>query len=167
MNHPTAPQTRRRAAAPATTILLVIGMLAACAATASPTTAALPGRRAHIASTMSATDTAHLHYLRNSGSLLFEEGSVTGTLPGRMRASIDIAPTATGNFTFYTRNGTINGRGSAKMHGSGLYESFAGTLSVNGGTSRYMHAHGRAGLYGTFDRRTYALIVQTTGSLTY
>jgi hypothetical protein len=85
-----------------------------------------------------------------------------------MQAHVEIGPTTTGNFTIYVRGGgTIKGHGTATMHGSGIYESFSGTLVVTGGSGRYAHAHGRAGLYGTFDRKAYALLVQTTGRLAY
>ncbi|MGH2853331.1 MAG: hypothetical protein ACRDLF_03955 [Solirubrobacteraceae bacterium] len=85
-----------------------------------------------------------------------------------MQAHIEVGPTTTGNFTIYVRGGgTIKGHGTATMHGSGTYESFSGTLVVTGGTGRYAHAHGKAGLYGTFNRKTYALLVQTTGRLAY
>ncbi len=148
-------------------IVLAISILAASAGTASPATAAQRSRSAYAARILNATDTAHLHYVRSSGSLLFEEGAATGTLPGSMRAHVNIGPTTSGSFTIYTHGGTITGHGSATMRGSGRYESFAGTLVVTGGTGRYTHAHGRAGLNGTFDRKTYALLVQTTGRLAY
>ncbi len=122
---------------------------------------------ARAAHTLQATDTAHLHYIHSSGSLLIEEGSAAGTLPGTMRASVRVGPTTSGSFTIYNRYGTIRGRGTAKLHGSGTYESFAGTLVAEGGTGRYAHARGRAGLYGLFNRRTYALTVQTTGRLLF
>lgn len=147
--------------------MLAVGVVGAPALTASPTVAAGLRRPARMARTVSATDTAHLHYLRNSNSLLIEEGSVTGDLPGSMRASVEIGPTATGSFTFYTGSGTITGHGDAKLRGYGMYASFAGTLVITSGTGRYAHAHGNAGLYGTFNRRSYALLVQTTGSLSY
>jgi hypothetical protein len=116
--------------------------------------------------TLNATDTAHLHFIRSSGSLLFEEGSASGTLPGKMQAHCDVGPTVTASFTIFVRGGgTIRGHGTAKAHGSGRYESFAGSLIVTGGTGRYTHAHGHAGLYGVFDRRTYAMTVQTAGRL--
>lgn len=137
----------------------------AAAAIASGRPGGLPPARA--AHTLQATDTAHLHYTRSSGSLLIEEGSATGTLPGTMRATVRLGPDTSGTFTIYSRYGTIRGRGSAKLHGSGTYESFAGTLVAEGGTGRYAHAHGRAGLYGVFDRRSYALTVQTTGRLLF
>ena len=123
---------------------------------------------ARIASrTLNATDTAHLHYLNNSGAELFEEGSASGSLPGKMRLHGEVGPTLTASFTVYVHGGTINGRGTAKAHGAGRYESFAGSLTVTGGTGHYAHAHGHAGFYGVFDRQTYALTVQTTGRLLY
>jgi hypothetical protein len=124
-------------------------------------------RPAHAAHTLNATDTAHLHYIRSSGSLLIEEGSATGNLPGTMRAHVNIGPTVVANFTIYTQRGTIIGHGTATPHGSGIYESFGGSILVTNGTGRYAHASGHAGFYGTFNRRTYALVVQTTGHLSY
>jgi hypothetical protein len=146
---------------------LIFGALAGPASSAPlhPTTHRWPARAAH---TLNATDTAHLHYTRASGSLLYEEGPATGTLPGTMRAHVDIGPTATGTFTIYPHGGgTINGHGTATMRGTGVYLSFSGTLTASGGAGRYAHAHGHAGLYGTFDRKNYALLVQTTGRLSY
>lgn len=127
------------------------------------------GRRpsAHMARRLRATDTAHLHYVSASGSLLYEVGNAAGTLPGGMHVHMRVSTTFTGSFTIYAHGGSITGHGSARPHGSGLYESFAGTLVVTSGSGRYKHAHGRAGLYGTFNRRTYALVVQTTGTLYY
>ena len=125
-----------------------------------------PGR-AHAAHVLNATDTAHLRYISSSGSQLFDEGKATGTLPGNMRVHLDLGTTFAGTFTIYASGGSIEGRGSATPHGSGTYESFAGTLTVTGGTGRYAHAHGHGGLYGTFDRDNYALVIKTTGSLTY
>jgi hypothetical protein len=124
-------------------------------------------QRAAAAHVLTATDTAHLRYVSASGSLLLEEGLASGTIPGRMRAHFDIGASFSGSFTIYTRDGTIRGHGTATPHGAGVYESFSGSLTATGGTGRYAHAHGRAGLYGTFDRNTYALVVQTTGRLSY
>jgi hypothetical protein len=125
------------------------------------------GVDAHAARALRATDTAHLHYVSASGSLLYEQGTVTGTLPGSMRVHFDVGATIGGTFTIYTRGGSIKGHGEATPHGSGVYESFAGTIVVTGGTGRYAHARGHTGLYGTFDRDNYALLVQTTGTLSF
>lgn len=128
---------------------------------------AMPSPDAHVARALKATDTAHLHYVSVSGSLLLEEGAATGTLPGRMRVHLNVGATLSGSFTIYTRAGTIKGHGEATPHGSGIYESFAGSLVATGGSGRYAHARGRANLYGTFNRKTYALTIQTTGRLSY
>jgi hypothetical protein len=146
--------------------LLTLALAALLVAT--PTrVGAREGVRAHAARSLRASDTAHLHYVSASGSLLYEVGRASGTLPGGMHVRMRVSTTFTGNFTIYGRGGSIRGRGAARPHGSGVYESFAGTLIVTGGSGRFRRAHGRAGLYGTFNRRTYALVVQTTGTLYY
>jgi hypothetical protein len=113
------------------------------------------------------TDIAHLHYVSASGSLLFEEGRAWGTLPGRMKTHFNVNADLRGSFTIFARGGSIRGHGSAILHGSGVYESFAGSLVATAGTGRYVHAYGRARLYGTFNRNNYALVVQTVGILRY
>ncbi len=125
--------------------------------------------RAHAARSLRTTDFAKLRYNqhKSSGSWLYEEGSATGTLPGGMRVYANIGPTLTATFTIYARGGTIKGHASAKPHGSGRYESFAGSLTATGGTGRYSHAHGRAGFYGVLNRLNYDMTVQTTGTLSY
>lgn len=125
--------------------------------------------RAMQARVLNATDTAHLRYnaRESEGSLLLEEGSASGALPGRMRARVNVGATFSGNFVLFTSGGSIKGRGSATPRGSGRYESFRGSLTLTGGTGRYAHVHGQAGLYGVFDRKSYSLTVQTTGRLSY
>ena len=54
---------------------------------------------------------------------------------GSMRAYLSLGTEFTANFTIYAHGGTINGHGTARPHGGGLYES-AGTLTVTGGTGR-------------------------------
>jgi hypothetical protein len=126
------------------------------------------GDRAQIARTLNGADVAHLHLVNQREEVLYEEGVATGALPGHMRAELDVQTTALmGRCTIFTRNGSITGEGHATPHGAGRYQSFRGTLLIKKGTGRYRGIHGRAGLYGTFDRRTYALVVQTTGTLSY
>jgi hypothetical protein len=121
-------------------------------------------RAAHV---LKATDVASLHYVSASGSLLYEEGRASGALPGSMKVHMRVGAQFSGSFTIYVRGGSIRGHGVATPHGSGIYESFAGTLLASGGSGRFRNAHGRARLYGTFNRRTYALVVQTVGTLYY
>lgn len=97
----------------------------------------------------------------------FEVGRATGTLPGNVRAYLNVGPTVTAHFTIYTTAGSISGVGSGKLKGRAAEPSFAGRMSVRHGTGRYTHAHGEGGFYGTLNRRTYAVVVQTTGKLSF
>jgi hypothetical protein len=150
-----------------------LSVLASATLLASASAAARASTRppaAHAAHALKATDTAHLYKVSVSGSDLIEEGKATGTLPGKMRAIVNIGATISGTFRISVRGvGTITGHGTATPHGSGRYESFKGSIVVTGGTGRYAHARGETGLYGTFDRESedYALVIQTTGTLSY
>lgn len=131
--------------------------------------AAAPATWASLATAaqLHASDRANLHYVGAEGEEVYETGSASGTLPGSMRVHMIFESSFSGSFTIYTRGGSIDGHGSAKPHGGGIYESFAGTLVVSGGTGRYRHARGTAALYGTFDRSNYALTVKTAGTLRF
>jgi hypothetical protein len=122
---------------------------------------------AYAARTLNGAATAHLHLVKANGSQLDEEGPVAGALPGTMRAVLTTGNVFSGSFAIHTNGGTIDGHGRATTHGSGRYQTFSGSITVTGGSGRYSHAHGRTGLSGTFDRRTYAMIIQTTGTLSY
>lgn len=117
------------------------------------------------AAQLRATDTAKLRYVGAVGEEVYESGSASGTLPGAIRAHVLFTSIFSGSFQIYTSSGQIDGHGRATPHGEGVYESFAGTLIVTGGTGRYRHAHGAARLYGAFDRENYALSIQTAGTL--
>jgi len=158
------PNHHGRAALAATLATLVAGAVSMSAAV-SALARHQPAARA--ARSLNGTATAHLHLIKPNGTQLYEEGPVTGSLPGSMRAVVDTGKVFTGSFTIYTHGGSIHGRGSATPHGLGRFQSFSGTITITGGSGRYIHAHGRAGLYGTFDRRTYALVIQTTGRFQY
>lgn len=135
------------------------GLLAVLSATAWPAFGAT--RSLH------ATDRAVLHYVSSTVNVFYERGRATGTLPGWMRVHMRLGSKFSGEYVIETRGGTIRGRGSATPHGSGVYESFAGTIAVTGGTGRFRGAHGHAHVYGTFDRIDNQLKVQTTGTLDY
>jgi hypothetical protein len=113
-------------------------------------------------------DTGHLHLLNASGSVLSEEGPVSGTLPGNAKVRLVVGTRVLASFTIYPRSGgSIIGSGNATLHSSSRYSSFGGSLSVARGTGRYAHAHGSGKLYGVIDRRTDEVTVQTTGTLDY
>ena len=140
-----------------------------CASLVTLTLAIASGAGASLASgaELHATDTAKLHYVGAVGEQVYETGSARGTLPGSMHVHMIFASIFSGSFQIYTHGGTIDGNGRAKPHGEGVSESFAGTLVVTGGTGRYRRAHGTARLYGTFNRESYALTVQTAGTLRF
>jgi len=145
------------------TLVVVVGavMISPVASYSSGRVAARPAR------SLNATTTAHLHLVKAEGSELFEEGAVSGALRGSMRAELKTGAVYAGSFTTRTHWGSIRGHGTAAPHGAGRYQSFSGTFIVTGGTGRYTHVSGHAGLYGVFDRRTDAVTVQTTGKLSY
>ncbi len=138
---------------------LLVSIILAAAAILGPASAS--------ARMISGADSAHLHLLHQNESLLFEEGRATGVLPGRMSAQLTVAQQYSGTCTIYTNGGSVTGHGVATPHGTGRFQSFRGTLTITGGTGRFRGAHGRTGLYGTFDRRTFSLVIQTTGNFSY
>jgi hypothetical protein len=149
-------------------LLVVSPVLAGAAASLAVAAPAKRPPSALLARTLNGADMAKLHLVRQHEEVLYEEGAASGALPGHMSALLDVgASTLSGRCTIYTTGGTITGEGHATPKGVGRYQSFQGTLVITGGTGRYKGIHGRAGLYGTFDRRTYALVVQTTGTLSY
>jgi hypothetical protein len=123
--------------------------------------------RARAAGSLRVNDTGHLRLLKSYGSTLIEQGSVSGTLPGQCHVHMTVGSIVNATFSIATRYGTIYGSGRARLHSSGRYASFGGSLSVNYGTGRYARARGGGGLYGVIDRRTDALTVQTEGRLGY
>jgi hypothetical protein len=129
--------------------------------------AAHPSARA--ARTLDVKDEGHLHLAgKPEGSLIVEEGAVSGTLPGTVKVRFDVGATVTAQFTIYARGGgSISGRGSGALHSTNLYSTFGGKLFVTSGTGRFKHARGTGGMYGAIDRKTDALTVQTIGNLTY
>jgi hypothetical protein len=159
-----SPEVPRYTEGVAVLAILAIGSVALISATNS---LAARHTSAHAARTLNGTATAHLHLVKANGSQLYEEGPVTGALPGSMRAVLTTGEVFSGSFTIHTHGGAIDGHGSATIRGAGRYQSFSGSITVTGGSGRYSHAHGRTGLSGTFDRRTYAIVIQTTGKLSY
>ena len=123
---------------------------------------------AQAARTLNVADEAHLRLTGTQGEVLLEEGPAKGALPGTVKVRFAVGATVSGSFTIYPRGGgSISGHGTARLHSTGTNASFGGTMSVSHGTGRYTHAHGHGGFYGTVNRRTNALVIQTTGRLTY
>ena len=129
----------------------------------------------HTARELRVTDTAHLHYVKESGSQIIDEGEATGTLPADVRVSFNVGVTVEATFTISDAHDphawSITGHGTGELHKnkskSDVYVSFGGTMAVAHGTGRYAHAHGTGGFYGVIDRSNFAVTIQTTGTLAY
>jgi hypothetical protein len=146
----------------------MLGGVALLVAAGAQSSAARPLALGRAARTLNVTDEAHLHVVHTDGELLEEEGPATGALPGTVRVRFHVGSAVSGAFTIYPRGGgSITGQGSARLHSTGAYASFGGYVSVSHGTGRYAHIHGHGGFYGTVNRHTDALVVQTTGRLSY
>jgi hypothetical protein len=160
----------RAARGAARTVAVVVLGATACAALVGVAAGATAGARpARAARVMEVKDEGHLHLAsKPSGSLIDEEGSVTGTLPGTVKVRFNVGATVSAQFTIYARGGgSISGHGSGALHSTGAYSTFGGSLSVTSGTGRFAGARGGGGLYGAINRKTYALTVQTLGKLSY
>lgn len=143
---------------------LTTALLAALAMLASPAAHAASSSHAR---TLRATDSATLHYVSSTVSVFYETGRATGTLPGWMRVHMRLGNKFSGRYVIETKGGSIRGSGAATAHGRGTIESFAGTITVTGGSGRFRHAHGHARVYGTFNRISNQLKLHTTGTLRY
>ena len=155
---------RHRSRANTRPTLATAVLLAALAAGAWPVAGQASSARVRV---LRATDRATLHYVSSTVNVFYETGRASGTLPGWMRVHMRLGATFSGSYVIQTAGGSIRGKGSAIPHGSGTYESFAGTIAVTGGTGRFRHAHGRTQVYGTFNRINNQLELQTTGKLYY
>ena len=158
---------RQRSAAWAVAAVTILIAAGAVLMSAAESAAAARDASAHAARTLNATATAHLHLVRAEGSELIEEGPISGALAGSAHAELKTGAVFTASFTIHANAGSITGHGRATPHGSGRYQSFAGSFQATNGSGRYAHISGRAGLYGVFDRRTDSVVIQTTGILTY
>jgi hypothetical protein len=119
---------------------------------------------------LSVKDEARMHLVRSSGSTLFDEGAATGTIPGKVKVRFlyDGAPTVSARITIYGRSGTIEARCNARLSNpTSPTPSFKGTLILAHASGRYAGAHGSGHIYGVFNRRSYAITVQTEGIVHY
>jgi len=122
------------------------------------------------AAQLSVRDEGHLRYVTSYGSQLIDEGPARGTMPGKVRVWFvyNGEPNVGARFTIYGRDGTISGRGRARLSSpTSLTPSFRGAFAITGGSGRYSRARGGGELYGVFMRHGYGLIVQTIGTLRY
>ena len=130
----------------------------------------LCGASATAARVLSIRDQGSLHFVRASGSLLLDEGRVSGSFPGsvKVRFLYNGEPNVSADFTIAGKGGSISARGTGRLSSpTSATPSFRGRMQITGGTGRYEHIRGSGELFGVFNRRSYALTVQAVGKLPY
>ena len=136
----------------------------ALALTSAPAGAAGAGARS--ARTVTLNDTAHLHKTAHHGLNLYESGTATGSIKGSIALHLDVVSTnrVTAQLTVYTRGGSIKATASGTYRNNGSTASFSGTMSINGGSGSYSHAHGSGlSFSGTIQRSNDATTVRVSG----
>jgi hypothetical protein len=131
---------------------------------------ALTGAAASASRTLNIRDQGSLRFVRASGSLLIDEGRVSGTFPGtvKVRFLYNGEPNVSARFTITGRGGSISARGIGRLSSPvSVTPSFRGRMTITGGTGRYERIRGGGELFGVFNRRSYALTVQAVGKLAY
>jgi hypothetical protein len=126
--------------------------------------------RARAAHTLDVKDEGYLRLIKSSGSLLIDEGPAHGSVPGKVRIRFvyDGDPTVTAQITIYGHSGELLAHGVGHMSSpTSPSPSFKGLLTITGGNGHYAHAHGVGQFFGVFYRRSYAITVQTQGTLSY
>jgi hypothetical protein len=144
--------------------------LGALLMSATGTAGARPGVRAHAASVLSVNDEGHLRFVHASGSVIIDQGSVSGTFPGsvRVRFLYDGEPQVSAQFTISGQGGSISAHATGRLSSpTSPSPSFSGHMTITSGSGRYAHVHGGGNLYGVYNRRSYALTVQAVGKLPY
>ncbi len=150
---------------------VVIAVLAALllAAWIGGMSSAVPTADAAKRKTLNLTGTASLHLTRKNGNVIYEKGTATGSLPGRVTARFVTGITkVTGTVTFHPYSG-----GSLTMTAVGYPQSastitrFTGNLAVRKGTGRFKNALGSGTFNGTANRRTWKITVNATARITY
>jgi hypothetical protein len=112
---------------------------------------------------------ATLKLVKREGITYWQEGTVVGTLSGTIAVTITIGgPGVISTFTVTLPDGTIRGRGSARVRPAGSVVHYLGTASIIGGTGKYADASGRNLRYsgkGAADASTAS--ARLTGELRY
>jgi len=161
-----------RPTVPARYVVAIVTAAVAALSTATPASSVAASRPAiaRSARVLTVHDEGHLHFVRSSGSLLVDEGRVTGSFPGpvKVRFVYNGEPNVTAYFTISGAGGSISAKGEAKLSSPTSPDpSFKGHMQIMSGTGRYAHIHGDGELFGVFNRRSYALTVQALGKLPY
>jgi hypothetical protein len=125
---------------------------------------------AQASSVLNVRDEGHLRFVHASGSVIIDEGRVSGTFPGsaRVRFLYNGEPDVSAEFTITGHGGSVSAHGVGRLSSpTSPSPSFSGHMTITGGTGRYAHIHGSGELFGVYYRRSYGLTVQAIGKLPY
>jgi hypothetical protein len=159
--HPTGRRVRPRNR----TLPLIITLLAAAVLAAAAPAGASSGR---MASTVSLSDSGHLHLTSHHSFTLNEQGSASGTISGTIYIHLNVVSTnrVTAEVSIYPSGGSITGHATATYRPSGAVATFAGTMTVVRGTGHYAGASGSGlSFTGTVQRQNDAVTVHVSGRM--
>jgi hypothetical protein len=156
----------RRSSSMAAAVVLITGALLLLAAAG----AGARKPRGYAARVLNVHDEGHLRFVHALGSVIIDEGSVSGTFPGsvRVRFLYDGEPQVSAQFTISGHGGSISARATGRLSSpTSPSPSFSGHMTIIGGSGSYAHVRGSGELFGVYYRRSYGLTVQAIGKLPY
>jgi phage baseplate assembly protein gpV len=123
---------------------------------------------AHAARTTSVNEQGRLHLVSKHGFTLNEQGTASGTIKGAITVELKIVSTSkvTAEIKISPPGGSISAYGSASYHKGATSASFAGSLSIKGGTGSYANARGSGlSFSGTIASSNKAIAIRVSGSV--
>lgn len=110
------------------------------------------------AKTVSVTEHAQLHLVRQRDSTVDLRGTARGTLSGPVLARFNVRVlSVTGLVTIFPKGGgSLSFSISGYARSAGVRARFSGSVAVTGGTGRWAGARGRGTFSGVVNRRTWA-----------
>lgn len=156
-----SPSSRRSAKQVA---VLAIAVSASIVALTAQGTLASPV--AHVAREQSVTDRTYLRLVGSPGTEITEKGTSYGTYRGSVQSHLKFAGGhISGNFVLHTHGGIVRGNTNGTVVGKSAQPvvSFAGTVSIIGGTGSFAHASGQLHLKGSIRRSNYEIYEETSG----
>jgi hypothetical protein len=152
--------------AKAVTLSVIVALTVAVGAlTVASGTSAAGG--AHLARTISLSETGHLRLTSHKGFTLNEQGTTGGTIDGTIYIHLHVVSTnrVTAEVNIYPPGSSITGSASGSYRSSGALATFDGTMSVTHGSGAYAHANGSGLRFtGTIARANDAVTVHVSGS---
>lgn len=151
-------------------------LLLAVASTALPAPAAstallataASARDAGAASMVRLNELGSLRLTGKHGFTLYERGATSGTVRGTLYVRLTIVSSSrvTAELKLYKPGGAIFGKGSAAYRRGAQAATFAGEISIDGGSGVYQHASGsRLSFDGTIRRGNDAISVHVSGTV--